>query len=150
MGFWPSDFMTTPNSLVVIDPLPSLSNSENASLYSEEKKIKVNICWISICTCYFADGEQRIAELSELQNFCTSTAEFKSQICVILSLMELLLLSVVVCSIPLHQNIIDQLLCHALEKCLHMVEQGRRQDFAKGGADVRHEMPTSLQSGSGV
>ena len=37
MGFWPSDFMTTPNSLVVIDPLPSLSNSENASLYSEEK-----------------------------------------------------------------------------------------------------------------
>ena len=26
------------------------------------------------------------------------------------------------------------------------VTQGRRQDFAKGGADARHEMPTSLRS----
>ena len=34
VGFWPSDRMTVPNSLVVIVPSPSLSNNEKASLNS--------------------------------------------------------------------------------------------------------------------
>ena len=34
VGFWPSDLMTVPSSLVVMVPSPSLSNKENASLNS--------------------------------------------------------------------------------------------------------------------
>lgn len=34
VGFWPSDLMTVPSSLVVIVPSPSLSNKEKASLNS--------------------------------------------------------------------------------------------------------------------
>lgn len=34
VGFWPSDLITVPNSLVVMVPSPSLSNSEKASLNS--------------------------------------------------------------------------------------------------------------------
>ncbi|CAN7993363.1 unnamed protein product [Ixodes pacificus] len=34
VGFWPSERMTVPSSLVVMVPSPSLSNSENASLNS--------------------------------------------------------------------------------------------------------------------
>jgi len=34
VGFWPSDLITVPNSLVVMVPSPSLSNKENASLNS--------------------------------------------------------------------------------------------------------------------
>lgn len=36
MGFWPSDLMTVPSSLVVMVPSPSLSNKEKASLNSAE------------------------------------------------------------------------------------------------------------------
>ena len=38
MGFWPSERMTVPSSLVVMVPSPSLSKSENASLNSVEIK----------------------------------------------------------------------------------------------------------------
>ncbi len=34
VGFCPNDLITTPNSRVVMDPSPSLSNNENASLNS--------------------------------------------------------------------------------------------------------------------
>ncbi len=37
VGFWPSDLITVPNSFVVIDPSPSLSNNLNASLNSKTK-----------------------------------------------------------------------------------------------------------------
>lgn len=36
VGFWPSDLMTVPSSLVVMVPSPSLSNKEKASLNSAE------------------------------------------------------------------------------------------------------------------
>ena len=34
----------------------------------------------------------------------------------------------------------------SFEGLLGIYEQGRRQDFVKGGADARREMPTPLQS----
>ena len=43
VGFWPSDLMTVPSSLVVMVPSPSLSNREKASLNSVQAQRRENI-----------------------------------------------------------------------------------------------------------
>ena len=40
VGFCPSERMTVPNSLVVMEPSPSLSKRENASLNSKQNTSK--------------------------------------------------------------------------------------------------------------
>lgn len=45
VGFWPSERMTVPSSLVVMVPSPSLSNNENASLNSVEMREITHMSW---------------------------------------------------------------------------------------------------------
>lgn len=47
VGFWPSDRMTVPSSLVVMVPSPSLSNKEKASLNSEIRQQRLYLVYAS-------------------------------------------------------------------------------------------------------
>uniref|UniRef100_A0A915IAR1 Uncharacterized protein n=1 Tax=Romanomermis culicivorax TaxID=13658 RepID=A0A915IAR1_ROMCU len=64
VGFWPNDLMATPNSLVDIRPLPSLSNiikaSRNSSISSWVKCFKISSA-LFIIACKLADEPLNVA-----------------------------------------------------------------------------------------
>lgn len=67
VGFWPSDLMTVPSSLVVMVPSPSLSNKEKASLNSvgTERRTEVRLLLLCAGTGYVGpqqSGRQRLMD----------------------------------------------------------------------------------------
>ena len=66
VGLWPSERMTVPSSFVVIEPSPSLSNSENASLNSAGKVGHVHER--EMCSCS-SEGVKNVTR--DVRDSCT-------------------------------------------------------------------------------